>query len=51
MSTINLGVPATALMVKEDHSLLGVGTAGGQTLRRLAARAACSSGRGGSMCG
>ncbi len=28
VSAFTLGAPATALMVKEDHSMLGVGTAG-----------------------
>ncbi|PRW34049.1 transducin family [Chlorella sorokiniana] len=32
VSAFSLGVPATALMVKEDHSLMGVGTADGVVL-------------------
>lgn len=39
-AAISVGAPATALMVREDHSVLGVGTAGGCRLGWVASRKA-----------
>lgn len=41
VSAFSVGAPATALMVKEDHSLLGVGTTGEGSSAVVAAK--CSS--------